>query len=113
MVKQANDLNNALASSGNVIDIKAKLERVAGALSLGGKTSYSVNAGKNVEITVNLAVEINAADIEKAIIMRESSQIRKRLDWATFDHVGKKTTQNTEQSTRTNTPLASDNGFKG
>jgi len=105
MVKQANDLNNALASSGNVIDIKAKLERVAGALSLGGKTSYSVNAGKNVEITVNLAVEINAADIEKAIIMRESSQIRKRLDWATFDHVGKKTTQNTEQSTRTNTPL--------
>jgi len=107
MTKQANALNAALGSSNNVIDLSTKLQRVADGVGLGNKMSYTVNPAQQVQITVNLAVEINAADLEKAIIMRESSHIKKRLDWATFDHVGQKTSQNVEQSVRSNTPLVS------
>lgn len=83
MVSSANALSSALANGDlNKIDIKTKLENVARSVGLGGKASYTVqNAG--VSITVNMTVEINAADMEKAIVLRESSIIADRINFAT------------------------------
>jgi ABC-type transporter Mla subunit MlaD len=84
MIKVANDLNSALADGNlNKIDIKAKLENVAKAVGLGGKSSYSVDTGKNVVITVNMTVTMDAASVEKAIIYNSKSIITDRLNFAT------------------------------
>jgi len=84
MVKQANDLDKALADGNlNKIDIKARLERVAKSVGLGGKASYTVDTGKNVVITVNMQVVMSAGEVEKAIIFNKSSIIADRLNFAT------------------------------
>ena len=82
MYKQVNELNEALGKPSS-INIKAKLGELATAVGLGGKASYTINPSRNVEITVNMHVEVNAADMERALIMRETSVIRNRLNWAT------------------------------
>lgn len=84
MVKQANELDKALADGNvNKIDVKARLERVAKAVGLGGKASYTVDTGKNVVITVNMQVVMSASDVEKSIIFNKSSIIADRLNFAT------------------------------
>jgi len=83
MISQANALNEALSSSKNVIDIKAKLGQVASAVGLGGKASYTVNPSKEVKITVNLQVTMDAGVVERVIIERKESIIRDRLNFAT------------------------------
>lgn len=84
MVKVANELDMAL-SDGNVnkIDIKAKLERVAKAVGLGSKATYTVNPGKAVQVVVNLEVTMDVDKVEKVMILRKQSIIRDRLDFAT------------------------------
>jgi hypothetical protein len=97
MVKQANDLDKAL-SDGNVnkIDIKAKLERVAKAVGLGGKASYTVNPSKEIALTVNLTVVMEAGEVEK-MILTGKSVIRDRLNGATVDHVGQHTSDSIKE----------------
>lgn len=84
MVKQANDLDKALADGNiNKIDIKTRLERVAKAVGLGGKATYTVDTGKNVVITVNMQVFMSASEVEKAIIFNKTSIIANRINYAT------------------------------
>jgi hypothetical protein len=83
-VRQANDLDKALGDGNiNKIDIKAKLDRVARAVGLGGKASYTVNPSKQVQIVVNLEVVMDVDKVEKVMIMRKQSIIRDRLNFAT------------------------------
>ena len=82
MIKVANEMDSALSNGAlNKIDIKAKLANVAKAVGLGGSATYTVNPSRQVQITVNMTVEMNAADIEKALIMRTSSIIAQRIDF--------------------------------
>ena len=84
MVKQANELDKALADGNlNKIDVKARLERVAKSVGLGGKATYTVDTGKNVVITVNMQVVMSAGEVEKAIIFNKNSIITDRLNFAT------------------------------
>lgn len=84
MVKAANDLNDALSNGEiNKIDIKTKLERVATAVGLGGKASYTVNPSKEVQVTINLHVTMDADKVERVIIERSQSIIRDRINFAT------------------------------
>lgn len=84
MVRQANELDKALADGNiNKIDIKTRLERVAKAVGLGGKATYTVDTGKNVVITVNMQVFMSAAEVEKAIIFNKTSIITDRINFAT------------------------------
>jgi len=93
MVKQANDLDAALAAaSTNRIDIKARLDRVARAVGLGGKMTYTVNPSKEIAITVNMTVTMEAGAVERVILQREGSVIRDRLNFATYDNVGERAT---------------------
>lgn len=84
MVKVTNDLNNALADGNiNKIDIKAKLAKVASAVGLGGKATYTVNPNKEVVITVNMTVTMDAGEVERVILQREGSILRDRINFAT------------------------------
>jgi len=84
MVRQANELDKALADGNiNKIDVKAKLERVAKAVGLGGKATYTVDTGRNVVITINMQVQMSAGEVEKAIIFNKSSIITDRINYAT------------------------------
>lgn len=83
MVKQANALNDALSSSFNKIDIKTKLENVAKGVGLGSKGSYTVNPSKEVQVTINLHVTMDADKVERVIIERSQSIIRDRINFAT------------------------------
>ena len=90
MIQLANQLDSALADGNlNKLDVRAKLSNVANSVGLGGKASYSITS-KPVNITINMTVTMNAEDIEKALIMRGSSIIRDRLNFATGDNAGRK-----------------------
>jgi hypothetical protein len=94
MVKQANNLNDALSDGGiNKIDIRAKLENVANAVGLGGKASYTVNPSKEVQITVNMTVTMDAGTVEKVILQREGSILRDRINFATNNPTQRATTE--------------------
>lgn len=94
MVKAANDLNTALADGNiNKIDIKAKLGQVAKAVGLGGAATYTVNPSKEVVITVNMTVTMNAGEVERVILQNEKSVIRDRLNFATSNPGTKATTE--------------------
>lgn len=84
MVNVANDLDKAL-SEGNIakMNVKTKLMNVANAVGLGGRANYEIkNRGVNIQLEVK--IEINAADMEKAMIMRGKSIIRDRLNNAEY-----------------------------
>lgn len=84
MVKVANDLDSALSDGSlNKIDVKTKLQNVARAVGLGGKATYTVNPSKEVQITVNLHVTMDAGEVERVIIERSQSIIRDRINFAT------------------------------
>ena len=89
LVNEANKLNDAL----KLPDIKldAKLNALASGLGIGGKYNYTVKS-RNVEIYVTFNVEMNAADLEKSLVLREKSIIRDRLNFATSRGQGKQTT---------------------
>lgn len=90
MVTLANQLDTALSDGNlNKVDIKAKLTNVANSVGLGAKAQYTVTS-KPVNLTVNLTVSLNAEDMEKALIMRGSSIIRDRINFATGDNAGRK-----------------------
>jgi hypothetical protein len=80
MVKLANDLDTMLAS-GMKIDTPVKLKKMATAVGLGAKANYTVT-NKMVQLTVNLNVTMDAGEVEKVVIMRKSSIIRERLNFA-------------------------------
>lgn len=90
MVAAANELDSALADGNiNKIDVKAKLDRVAKAVGLGGKATYTVNPSKQVQIVVNLEVTMDVDKVEKVMIMRQQSIIRDRLNFATDNPAAK------------------------
>jgi hypothetical protein len=102
VVKLANQLDQALSDGNlNKVDIKARLANVANAVGLGEKSSYTVT-NKPVNITVNLTVTMNAEDLEKAMIMRASSVIRDRLNFATGEGAGRRGSPSIPESPTTN-----------
>jgi hypothetical protein len=84
MVTAANRLNEALGSGANKLDISAKLGPLATAMGLGSKAQYTIK-NKDVLITVNMNVTMNAGEVEKAIFTSKGSFIRQRLDFLTDD----------------------------
>lgn len=83
MIDQVNKMDEALSDGKlNTINVRTKLKQVASNVGLGSKAQYTIQS-KPVNITVNLTVSMNAEDMEKALIMRTSSVIRDRLNFAT------------------------------
>lgn len=83
MIDQVNNMDSALADGKlNTINVKTRLKQIASNVGLGSKAQYTIQS-KPVNITLNLQVHLNAEDMEKAIIMRASSIIRNRLNFAT------------------------------
>lgn len=83
MVDQVKKMDEALADGRlNTVNVQTKLRQVANAVGLGGKASYTVQT-KPVQITINMNVQMNAEDLEKALVMRSTSIIRERLNFAT------------------------------
>lgn len=81
MLKVATELDKMLGDSKlNKINISTKLQNVAKAVGFGSKGSYSVR-NHDVVVTVNLDVHMDAAELEKSMIMRASSFVRQRLDY--------------------------------
>jgi hypothetical protein len=91
MITQANALNESL---GKLPDLKldAKLRTLATGMGLGGKFNYQIKS-KEVVLNVTFNVEMNAADMEKSLILREKSVIRNRLNFATNEAPGKEATE--------------------
>lgn len=81
MVSKVNQLNESL---GRLSEIKldAKLKTIATGLGIGGKFNYQIK-NPGVEINIAMNVNINAADMEKALVLRDKSIIRERLNFAT------------------------------
>lgn len=86
MVAASNELDKAL-SDGNIksMNVKTKLQNVANAVGLGGKANYEIK-NRGVNIHLDIKVEINAADMEKAMIMRAKSIVRDRLNKAEYSN---------------------------
>ena len=81
MMKSVSEVDAALGDSNlNKINIVTKLQNVARAVGFGSKLTTSI-ARKDVVINVNLEVHMDAAELEKAMIMRASSFVRQRLDY--------------------------------
>jgi hypothetical protein len=81
MVQQAQALSNAITGIPD-IDLNAKLKTLASGLGVGGKFGYTISSDK-VQINIDLAVAIDAGELESAIIMRKDSIIRDRVNQAT------------------------------
>ena len=79
MMKCVNDIDAALGSS-NKINLVTKLQNVAKSVGFGSKLTTSIQ-NKDVVINVNLEVHMDAAELEKAMIMRANSFVRQRLDY--------------------------------
>ena len=90
MVESANKLNAAM---GSLPDLKldAKLKAYANGVGLGGKFNYQIK-NKDVVINVNMSVTMNADELEKALVLREKSIIRSRLNFATDESTHDKST---------------------
>ena len=79
MVKASNDLDKALADGNiNKIDVQGKLQRIAKSVGL-NNAKYTID-NKMVQITVNLTVKMEAAELEDVIITQRKSVIRDRLN---------------------------------
>ena len=84
MSEVANKLQDALGDGNlNKLDIKTKLQNVATSVGLGAKGQYTIK-NKDVMVVVNLEVSMNVDQIEKAMIMRDKSIIRNRVNYATY-----------------------------
>lgn len=88
MVTAVNQMNDALSNLPKV-DINAKLGAVAKAAGLGARGTWTIK-NKDIVLNVNLSVSMNVDEVEKIMVMRKSSIIRDRLNFATAaDTAGK------------------------
>ncbi len=78
MIKASNDINKAL-SEVKPINVAGKLKPIAQGLGLGSKGEYKIES-KPVNIHLDFQITINAADLEQAVVLRQNSVIRQRLD---------------------------------
>jgi len=90
-VEQVNKINQMLSKLPTIKLDPAKLKAVGAGLFKGG-SKLDINP-PNINIKVEMSVEMNAADMEKALVLREKSIIRGRLNFATNDGVGKEATE--------------------
>lgn len=81
MIKKTQELDNALAQAPNM-NVDARLKKLANATGIGGKFAYTVKS-KDVVINLNLSVSMDVGEVEKVMIMRKTSIIRDRLEFAT------------------------------
>lgn len=81
MASKANELNESLGRLPG-IKLDAKLKTLANSMGIGGKFNYQIK-NPGVEINIAMNVNINAADMEKALVLRDKSIIRERLNFAT------------------------------
>lgn len=81
MASKASELNESLGRL-PTIKLDAKLKTLANSMGLGGKFNYQIK-NPGVEINISMNVNINAADMEKALVLRDKSIIRERLNFAT------------------------------
>jgi len=79
MVAAVQQMDTALSQI-KAIDLTAKLGSVANAVGLGSSKVYTVN-GKEVAVTINLTVTMDAGEVEKVIIGRKESVIRDRINF--------------------------------
>lgn len=88
MIASVKALDDALGDGNlNKINVAAKLQNVATSVGLGAKSNYSIQ-NKGVNITVNMQVTMDVGLVEKAMILRATSVIRDRLNFATQDSKG-------------------------
>lgn len=88
MIDKTQKLDEALAKSPD-FNVNARLTKLATGMGLGGRYAYSVKS-KEVIINLNLNVSMNVDEVEKVMIMRKSSIIRDRINFATGDGAGEK-----------------------
>ena len=83
MVEKANELESILANESlNKVDVPTRLKALAKGVGLGSSGRYTI-ANKDVKITINLSVSMDAAELEKVLLLRKTSIIRDRLNFAT------------------------------
>lgn len=80
MVVKTNQLNAALSTLPG-LNLAAKLEPIAKGMGFGGKFEYTIKS-KEVVVTINLQVTMDAGAVEKAIVFRSNSIIRDRINYA-------------------------------
>jgi hypothetical protein len=92
MVAATQKMEDAMSKIGT-INVGAKLEKVAGGLGFGGSYNYEVKS-KAVVIHLDFQVTMNADEVEKAVVFRQRSVIRDRLNFAVGDKAPPLTTVN-------------------
>ena len=92
-VEHINNLNDRIANltSGKALNIKTGLRNLASGLGIGGKNDITVK-NKEVVISMTVNIEMKASEVEQAVLLRKTSIIRDRLDFATHNNVGQKGT---------------------
>ena len=92
-VEHINNLNDRIANltSGKALSIKTGLRNLASGLGIGGKNDITVK-NKEVVISMTVNIEMKASEVEQAVLLRKTSIIRDRLDFATHNNVGQKGT---------------------
>jgi hypothetical protein len=81
MIDSAKALHTSLTTLPD-INLDPKLKALASGIGLGGKFNYKIT-NERVQINIDLAVAMDAGDVEAAIIMRSQSIIRDRVNAAT------------------------------
>lgn len=80
MVNATNAINDQLSTL-PVLNVNTKLKTVANGLGLGSKAEYTVK-NKDVVISIDLNVTMEADKVEQVIISRHNSIIRDRINYA-------------------------------
>lgn len=85
MVKTVNELDSALSNvAASKLNIAAKLQALATAVpALGASGQYKIT-NRDVVVTVNLQVTMQAGEVERVIVQRKDSTIRDRLNAAQY-----------------------------
>jgi hypothetical protein len=85
MVRTVNELDSALSNvAASKLNIAAKLQQLATAVpALGVAGQYKVT-NRDVVVTVNLQVTMQAGEVERVIVQRKDSTIRDRLNAAQY-----------------------------
>jgi len=97
MFTKINALNDALKNGLSNVNLDAKLKTLASNMGLGKNLKYKIES-KEVVLNINLAVSINAADMEKALILRKDSIIRDRFNEFGYNPQGQVQTISENQS---------------
>lgn len=81
MIDATQRLDDALSSlTLKPVNLKAKLGQVAKSMGLGGSAAYTVNS-KPINMTVNMHVTMDTAEVERIMITNKSSVIRDRINF--------------------------------